>query len=681
MNFLVTMNDSRRESEHPWTLKLHEIIPGQRTLSWLLGKSPYLWVDRKIAGLPVQRLVRAISPETIAAWPGPVASCRDWGIPQLSWFAVPLTAHDAMRSLIDSMNNMLTAEADCLSPDILSLMQRVLETDALHPTNRTVVPQHIFESRPPRSRIILVDERSYSATNPGSAVRARRRAFRTMLRNARSAHPNAEFWLARSRDPGSGAWLSCDTELPRDIRRLHEPYSLREVLSGADHLYVVGASEGVGGLLANVPTHVFGKPYYAGWGLTHDALEFPERTARPTLAAFFDAAFLRHVRYLDPVTHQPGTLASVLDSVELQRSVASRYSWLECVAALRFQWWKRPFATPYLTAGGGSLRWTAQPRQLRPDEQAVVWGGRDATEVPFDVQVIRIEDGFLHSIGLGSDMIAPHSQVIDRQGLYFDASRPNDLTTILNKTTFDAAELTRAAALRALIAELGLTKYNLGRRAPAWQVPSNKRVVLVPGQVADDASIRLGTRAINTAEMLLQEVRRLRPDAFVVYKPHPDVLSGNRNGLIDAARFADIVDADADLISLIERADEVHTLSSLSGFDALLRGKAVFTYGLPFYAGWGLTHDALAPVPWRERTLSLDMLTAGALLRYPLYWDWRLRRFTTPEAICRQIAKEAGRPLEQVRGNRVRPLLKAIRWTRNALVHVHWRCRQRFQCI
>ncbi|NHV27402.1 capsular biosynthesis protein [Burkholderia sp. D-99] len=673
------MSDSPRESEHPWTLKLHEIIPGQRTLSWLLGKSPYLWVDRKGAGRPVQRLTHTFWPETMAAWPGPIASCRDWGIPQLSWFAVPLTAHDAMRSLIESMNDMLTAKSDCHTPDILSLMQRVLETDALHPANRMTVAQQIFESRPPRSRIVLVDERSYSATNPGSSVRARRREFRTMLQNARSAHPDAEFWLARSSDPGSGAWLSSDMELPGDIRRLHEPYSLRQILSAASRLYVVGASEGVGGLLADVPTHVFGKPYYAGWGLTHDALEFPERTARPTLAAFFESVFLRHVRYLDPATHQPGTLASVLESVELQRSVASRYAWLKCVAAVRFQWWKRPFATPYVTAGGGTLRWTDQPRLLRSDEQAVVWGGRDATEVPSGVRVVRIEDGFLHSIGLGSDMIAPCSQVIDHQGLYFDASRPNDLTAILNKTTFDAAELTRAAALRSLIAELGLTKYNLGRRAPAWPVPSNKQVVLVPGQVADDASIRLGTRAINTAEMLLQEVRRLRPDAFIVYKPHPDVLSGNRNGLIDAARFADIVDADADLISLIERADEVHTLSSLSGFDALLRGKAVFTYGLPFYAGWGLTHDALAPVPWRERTLSLDMLTAGALLRYPLYWDWRLRRFTTPEAICGQIARAAGRPLEQVRGNRIRPLLKAIRWTRNALAHFHWRCRQRLQ--
>ena len=199
------MSDSPRESGHPWTSKLHEITPGRRTLSWLLGKSPYHWVDRRMAGTLVQRLARTSSPKTLAAWPGPVASCRHWGIP-LSWFAVPLTTHDAMRSLTDSMNNMLlTAQSGCQTPDILSLMQRVLETDALHPANRLTIPQRIFESHSPRSRIVLVDERSHSATNPGSPERARRRAFRAMLQNARSAHPDAEFWLARSSDPGSGA--------------------------------------------------------------------------------------------------------------------------------------------------------------------------------------------------------------------------------------------------------------------------------------------------------------------------------------------------------------------------------------------------------------------------------------------------------------------------------------------
>ena len=295
-----------------------------------------------------------------------------------------------------------------------------------------------------------------------------------------------------------------------------------------------------------------------------------------------------------------------------------------------------------------------------------------------DVARVRIEDGFFHSHGLGSDMIAPRSQVIDRRGLYFDASQPSDLSVLLNETEFTHAELQRAAALRATVVELGVTKYNLGRRRPAWAAPAGKRVVLVPGQVADDASIRLGTRAIGTADALLREVRRLRPDAFIVYKPHPDVLSGNRNGLIDARQLADVVDTAADLLSLVDVADEVHTLSSLAGFDALLRGKAVYTYGLPFYAGWGLTHDALAPVPWRHRTLSLDMLCAGVLLRYPLYWDWRTKLFTTPEAVVAQLAPKAARPLEQVRGNRMRPLRKAFRWSRNGIWHAVWRVRQAF---
>ncbi len=387
--------------------------------------------------------------------------------------------------------------------------------------------------------------------------------------------------------------------------------------------------------------------------------------------------FLRFTRYLDPATHSPGTLDTLLDSLELQRNVAARFEALGDVAGVRFQWWKRPFATPYLGAGGRALRWTTSTTEVAPHECAALWGARSAEGLADGLRHIRIEDGFLHSLGLGSDMNAPHSQVVDTRGLYFDASRPSDLSVLLNEASFTDDELDRAARLRAQIVSSGLTKYNLGRRSPQWRAPKGKRVVLVPGQVADDASIRLGTRAISTADALLKEVRARRPDAFIVYKPHPDVMSGNRNGLIDAHRLADAVDTESDVLSLIEAADEVHTLSSLAGFDALLRGKEVHAYGMPFYAGWGLTHDALAPLPWRERALSLDMLTAGALLRYPLYWDWHLGIFTTPEAVVARLAPGAARPLRRVQGDRLRFWRKARRWTRNALAHLAWRIRQR----
>ncbi|MGK8776193.1 capsular biosynthesis protein [Burkholderia cenocepacia] len=494
-----------------------------------------------------------------------------------------------------------------------------------------------------------------------------------MVATALATHPDAEFWMIRTNDTGSGAWLSSTfSSLPDTIKRLDTTqYTSCATILNSTHIYTVSASEGMYALLADKSVHVFGRPYYAGWGLTQDAKTQYRRTNRPTLNAFFEIVFLRLSQYLDPATHSMGDLDPLLDYIELQRSVANRYRHLRKVVGLKFQLWKRPFATPFLTAGGGTIRWSLNCDDVHGGEHIALWGGRSAANLPPDTPFVRMEDGFIHSTGLGSDLTPPRSQVVDLNGIYFDATRPSDLTAILNDSDFDAAELQRASSLRTKIVHLGLTKYNLGRRRPEWRAPTGQTVILVPGQVADDASIRLGTGPIKATDELLREVRLRNPHAFIVYKPHPDVLSGNRMGLIDATAFADVVDTNSDLISLIDATDEVHTLSSLAGFDALLRRKAVYTYGYPFYAGWGLTHDMLLQ-PWRKRTLTLDMLTAGALLRYPVYWDWTLRIFTTPESIADQIAEAANRPLSEVRKHHGRMIPKARRWLRNIVLHAIW---------
>ncbi|MBC8739232.1 capsular biosynthesis protein [Paraburkholderia sp. UCT31] len=664
-------------------IDLRSLTRGFRLWSGLRQRSvEHVWIDRW-QGRIALRVAGLLRKQINAAWPGPVWSHGPSGTPLLSWFSMPL-ADARAETFAAALNKALAAAIEQdrsaqTASESQRLMQRFARSHASAiRDSQSSCPVALLEPRS-KERVLLIDERVRSKGSSASATRHSSKAFARMVQAAMSAHPQAEFWIARSTDPARGRWLSASSEpmLPADIRRIADHESLCAALPHVDHVYTLGASEGVHALLAGARVHVFGAPYYAGWGLTHDDQPLPNRTARPTLATLFDVVFVRSTRYLNPTTHAPGTLDDLLDSIELQHAVQQRFADLQDVAALRFQWWKRPFATPYITAGNPALRWTAEPQSVQIHECAVLWGARSADNLAPEIRRVRIEDGFFHSTGLGSDMIAPRSQVIDRRGLYFDASQPSDLSVLLNETEFSDTELARAAALRNKVVQLGVTKYNLGRRRPAWTATSGKQIVLVPGQVADDASIRLGTRAIGTADALLREVRRLRPDAFVVYKPHPDVLSGNRHGLIDAQQLADVVDTEADLLSLVDAADEVHTLSSLAGFDALLRGKAVFTYGLPFYAGWGLTHDALAPLPWRHRTLTLDMLCAGVLLRYPLYFDWKTRLFTTPEAVVEQLAPQAARPLEKVRGNRMRPLLKAFRWSRNAIRHAIWRLQQK----
>lgn len=644
------------------------VTRGWRTLASISGAAGGVWSERW-AGRAVLRFKRLVDATTPALLPGPIWSACKLGEPMLSWFVLPGPggAGDPLERALQA----LLAGADELgrAPELPDVMARVVAARA--DFARNAVPECPPELMQPRGkpRVLLIDQ-------PCGAD-ATRAVFAHMVAAVQSEHPEAEIWIWPIASGAAGG-ISALGELPVGASSVAAGFSFFAALSYVDHVYTASAPEGMHALLAGVPVRVFGRPYYAGWGLTTDELPMPDRRHRLTLAALFEAVYLRLARYLDPQTHGVGALERVLDSIELQRAVRARYADCQRVAGVRFQRWKRPFATPYLTAGGGQLRWTHVPEQIESSERAVVWGGKSAQGIPAGAPMLRMEDGFFHSNGLGSDMNAPCSQVLDREGLYFDARSPNELTRILNTAQFDDAELARAAALRTLVSQLGVTKYNLGRRAPGWKAPAGKTVILVAGQVADDASIRFGTGALDTAEALLEAVRKRNPDSFIVYKPHPDVLSGNRQGLVHARELADIVDAEADVLSLLDCADEVHVLSSLAGFDALLRGKRVFTYGLPFYAGWGLTHDALA-LPWRQRTLTLDMLVAGALLRYPIYWDWNTRLFTTPEAVVRGLGLTAARPLERIAGEWRRPLRKAWRWSRNAVWYGMWAWAQRRQ--
>ncbi len=295
----------------------------------------------------------------------------------------------------------------------------------------------------------------------------------------------------------------------------------------------------------------------------------------------------------------------------------------------------------------------ARAAALRPGpaDTLFFWGAQAPTGVAellahSGAQCLHMEDGFVRSVGLGSDLIRPLSLALDRRGLYFDATHESDLEHLLNTAQFSAGELQQAQQVRAFIVQHGITKYNLEPRCAVQWPAGGRTVVLVPGQVEDDASIRLGCTHIKTNLDLLRAARQARPGAFIVYKPHPDVLSKNRRGgvaLTAARAFADYVEAGVSVVSCLDACDEVHTMTSQSGFDALLRGKRVVTYGQPFYAGWGLTQDrAENPVAFARRTrcLSLDELVAGALLRYPIYWDWESRGYTTCLTVLHRLLEQ-----------------------------------------
>jgi len=263
----------------------------------------------------------------------------------------------------------------------------------------------------------------------------------------------------------------------------------------------------------------------------------------------------------------------------------------------------------------------------------VLWG---MTPVPDDLsgqmQIIRMEDGFLRSVGLGADLVRPLSWIMDKRGVYYDATGPSDLEVLLQAGASDESTLFRASALRSRIVTGGLTKYNVD--TVVWQRPANvSRVILVPGQVESDASLAYGRPLVATNLGLLRMVREANPEAYVIYKPHPDVVAGLRaEGKYEHQTnlWCDEVVTSATMGDLLMAVDEVHVMTSLAGFEALLRDKPVTCYGQPFYSGWGLTTD-LVTNSRRTRHLTLDELVAGALIMYPFYLSRDGSRLLTPE--------------------------------------------------
>ena len=483
----------------------------------------------------------------------------------------------------------------------------------------------------PRPYVLVVDQ-----TLGDAAIRsglAGPESFQRMLAAALAEHPECTVLVKIHPDVFSGRkkghFNMADLKRMFRVQVLAEDVHPVALIEQAEAIYTVTSQMGFEGLLWGKPVRTFGMPFYAGWGLTADELPAPARRQPVSLEQLVHAALIDYPRYVDPESGRRCEVETVLAHLAWQRRMRARFP--TTVHAVGFSRWKRPIVRDYFF--GSRVSFHRDADAVPKGTTVAVWGRKPLVgALPPESQVVRIEDGFLRSVGLGADLVRPLSWVMDQRGIYYDATEPSDLEDLLQNSDFDAELLARAGRLRDRIVTTGLTKYNVG--AGGWQRPASAvRVILVPGQVENDASIRYGAPGIATNMGLLSAVRQANPGAYVVYKPHPDVLAGLRaSGAGEEAARAqcdEIVEQVAMSI-LLDAVDEVHVMTSLAGFEALLRGKKVVTYGQPFYAGWGLTCDLLPPLR-RTRRLTLAELMAGVLIEYPVYLSRCTGRFTTPE--------------------------------------------------
>ncbi|WP_137154782.1 capsular polysaccharide biosynthesis protein [Rhizobium sp. FKL33] len=493
--------------------------------------------------------------------------------------------------------------------------------------------------------VLLVDQVPGDASLRGAG--ADDGAFASMLRHAIDHYPRHR--IAVRTHPAAGdnslilaAAKAMGVSIVATPRM--NPWPLVE---GADAVFTVSSQLGFEALLAGCKVHTFGITYYSHRGLTIDHADTEMWRPKRTIEQLFHAAYIDYSRYLDLHDRRPVEIEVALEQLLTVRDQRARI--VRRVYTGGLSPWKRRAMTPFLIGPDGppvhcrSIR-AAEQQASQNGGQVALWGA--AKPLPKGAPAIRFEDGFIRSRGLGVNLSLPCSLAMDGQHVYFDARGESFLENIFATHPFPEDLLARARALIDLVVSRGVSKYNLQTDFMAPVVDPGRLKILAPGQVEKDASIRYGSPAVKANRDLVARIRGLYPEAFIVYKEHPDVTAGLRSGG-EPPVDADLIVTEGDIKHWIAWADRLETMTSLAGFEALIRNKPVGVHGAPFYAGWGVTDDHF-PIPRRQRRLTTEMLAAGALILYPLYVHPLSGMPCSPEALVEEIALNRQVPMTPI---------------------------------
>lgn len=507
-------------------------------------------------------------------------------------------------SMIEKL--VLTAKAEDVSANAAEGVERLRALDL------SKYNIHREAASPPAPGYVLVIDQT---RGDASLMGAGRERFLEMLQYARDENPGSRIVIRSHPETSSGlraGHLTTD-DLRSDEEFCDTPISPWKLVENADAVYAVSSQLGYEALLTGHRPRLFGQPFYAGWGLSDDRMPLPAgRRGAATRNTLFAASHLLAPVWYDPCRDRLTDFNGAVDQMQAEMQAFRQDRDGHIAFGMRL-WKRRGIAKAF--GNGKAVRFTNKPSP----EVTLAWAGK-AKQVP---QAIRVEDGFLRSRGLGAELVPALSMVADDLGIYYDPTGVSRLEYLIGLDVTASQEL-RAQKLIDMICAARLSKYNLQGATAQLLKPQNRKSILIPGQVEDDASVRLGSGSEKTNLALLQRVRTENPQAFLVYKPHPDVEAGLRPGTVSGTDLESLVDHvvyRADPIALLEEVDELWTITSTLGFEALLREIPVTVIGAPFYAGWGLTRD-LGPIPSRRTARpSLAALAYACLIAYPRYHD------------------------------------------------------------
>lgn len=261
---------------------------------------------------------------------------------------------------------------------------------------------------------------------------------------------------------------------------------------------------------------------------------------------------------------------------------------------------------------------------------------------------VAFEDGFLRSVLPGGSE-KPVALVMDRTGIYYDARQPSDLEMFVRRRVRSGDSCRRAKKSIDFLRSTRLSKYNSSTifdiDVLGLKTTDRSDRILVVDQTKGDASVEGALADQARFEVMLETAAVENPGAEILVRVHPETMMGRKAGHFGATQLADIAQKrsrlsrvmEAGLLRLtpepinpwvlLEAVAGVYCVSSQLGFEALLAECEVHCFGVPFYNGWGLTHDRSSQVPKRRNIKArIEHIFSAVYFDYMRYFSFESGR-------------------------------------------------------
>ncbi len=493
-----------------------------------------------------------------------------------------------------------------------------------------------------RYRVLLVDQSTESrALRYGGANSG---IFEQMMDSACKAFPETDVVVKMHPDHDLRRTKSIlHGMIPPGVRVVPPGVNIWSVLDQVDEVYTVSSQVGFEALMAGKKVVCFGQPFYSGWGLTTDVASRRGSGRQLTLEQLVYGVLVKYPLYIHPERQEFCEIEEILSYLESAHlGTLGFYERIYTVGLRRQQ---KLVLTEYLRAHlalnvSHISQKSARSRTFSSTEAVLYWEPREyhGDDLSYlesrGVSVLRAGPWPVDPIQ--GDRTKPNCLQITRNRLYNDGSSQNDLVLLLEQAHFDSDLLRRAESLQQNF--LAILDQDTKIRSHILSNHSiDRRIALVLGQGEGEGPLGVREKAVSTDHELLAKVRQDFPEAYILYAPPVGEASSEKRlpMSVESTLYDQLVRPEH-AASCFKLADTVHVVSAFRGIYALIYGKLLYTYGRPFYAGWGLTQDAEVFVG-RSRQRSLTELLCAIFILGPTYFNWLTHTSGTPEEAVRRF--------------------------------------------